>query len=214
MAKNLSKIRLCLVTDRPAVGGLGSRSLFDVVQSAIRGGVDMVQLREKNLGMREWLDLATELARLCRKRKVYFIVNDRADIACASGADGVHLGQDDFPVKAARKILGRNKIIGKSTHSLQEARKSAIEDVDYIAVGPIFWTTTKKIEPAAGGVGPELIAQVRKFVKKPILGIGGIKPENAGLVRAAGATGVAVVSALMTAPDIVEAAKQFRKALD
>jgi len=202
------------VTDRPANGGPGSRSLFDVVQSAIQGGVDMVQLREKNLATREWLDLAMELAQLCRKHKVYFIVNDRVDIACASGADGVHLGQDDFPVKLARKILGKNKIIGKSTHSLEEARKSAREDVDYIAVGPIFWTTTKKIEPAAGGVGPELITQVRKFVKKPILGIGGIKPENAALVRTAGATGVAVVSALMTASDIAETAVQFRKALD
>lgn len=201
-------MRLCLVTDRQM---LGERSIFDVVRQAIKGGVDMVQLREKNLETGEWLDLASELAKLCRRHRVIFIVNDRVDIAYASGADGVHLGQSDFPVALARKILGRKKIIGKSTHSLEEARKTNREDVDYLAVGPIFWTTTKKIDQP---VGPELITQVRRFVKKPILGIGGINPDNAVQVKAAGATGVAVVSALMAAPDIASVARRFRKALD
>ena len=207
MATNLSKVRLCLVTDR---GMLGERSILDVVGAAIQGGVDMVQLREKNLETREWLDLAAALAKFCRKHRVFFLVNDRVDIAYGSGADGVHLGQDDFPVKLARKILGREKIIGKSTHSLEQARRSAKEDVDYIAVGPVFWTTTKKIDRP---VGPGLVAQVRKFVKKPILAIGGIKPENAAEIRVAGATGVAVVSALMTSADITAEARRFRKAL-
>lgn len=207
MAKNLSKVRLCLVTNR---GMLGERSIFDVVGAAIKGGVDMVQTRDKNLETREWLDLATELAKLCRRHRVLFLVNDRVDIAFGSGADGVHLGQDDFPVKMARKILGRKKIIGKSTHSLEQARMSVREDVDYIAVGPVFWTATKKIDRP---VGVELVAQVRKFVKKPILAIGGIKPENAADVRAAGATGVAAVSALMTATDITGEARRFRSVL-
>ena len=197
-----------MVTDRQF---LGERSLVELVEKAIRGGVDMVQLREKNLETRPWLDLAMELAKLCRKNKVFFIINDRVDIAAGCGADGVHLGQDDFPVGLARRILGKRRIIGKSTHSIEQARAAVKEEVDYVAVGPIFWTQTKKIDRP---VGTELVAQVRKLTKKPILAIGGIKPENAGSVVAAGATGVAVVSALMAAPDALEAARSFRKVLD
>jgi len=197
-----------LVTDRQF---LGERSLVELVERAIRGGVDMVQLREKHLETRPWLDLALELAKICRKNRVLFIINDRVDIAAGCGADGVHLGQDDFPVAFARKILGKKKIIGKSTHSIEQARAAVKEKVDYVAVGPIFWTQTKKIDRP---VGTELVAQVRKLTKKPILAIGGIKPENAGSVIAAGATGVAVVSALMAAPDALEAARSFRKVLD
>jgi thiamine-phosphate pyrophosphorylase len=152
-----------------------------------------------------------EISRLFRKQNVFFIVNDRADIAAASGADGVHLGQEDFPVAAARKILGAGKIIGKSTHSLEQAKAALKEKVDYLAVGPVFWTQTKKIDRP---VGTELAAQVRKLTRKPILAIGGIKPANAASVLAAGATGVAVVSALMAAPDVGAAARTFRKALD
>ncbi|MCI0405115.1 MAG: thiamine phosphate synthase [candidate division Zixibacteria bacterium] len=198
-------MRLCLVTDRQF---LGERSLVDIVAQAIRGGVDMVQLREKNLDARTWLDLAREVAQLCRKSKVFFIVNDRVDIAAASGADGVHLGQEDFPVALARKILGNQKIIGKSTHSLEQAKEAIKEKVDYVAVGPVFWTQTKKIDRP---VGTELVAQVRKLTRKPILAIGGIQPENAAAVIAAGATGVAVVSALMAAPDAAEAASRLKK---
>ncbi|MGH8003620.1 MAG: thiamine phosphate synthase [Limisphaerales bacterium] len=206
--KSLLEVRLCLVTDRQFLGG---RSLVELVEKAIRGGVDMVQLREKNLETRPWLDLALELAELCRKNKVFFIINDRVDIAAACGADGVHLGQEDFPVVLARKILGKRKIIGKSTHSIEQAKEAIKEKVDYIAVGPTFWTETKKIDRA---VGRELVTQVRKLTKKPILAIGGIKPENAASVLFAGATGVAVVSALMVAPDAAEAARAFRKVLD
>jgi len=206
--KDLSKVRLCFVTDRQF---LGERSLVDIVAQAIRGGVDMVQLREKNLEARPWIDLAMEISQLCRKKKVLFIVNDRVDIAAASGADGVHLGQDDFPVAWARKILGRGKIIGKSTHSVGQAKEAIREKADYIAVGPVFWTQTKKIDRP---VGTELVSRVRKFTKKPILAIGGINSENAASVVGAGATGVAVISALMAAPDTAEAARAFRKALD
>lgn len=196
-----------MVTDRRF---LGERSLVELVEKAIRGGVDMVQLREKNLETRSWLDLAMELAKLCRKKRVFFIINDRADIAAACGADGLHLGQDDFPIARARKILGKKKIIGKSTHSIEQAKMAIAEKVDYLAVGPIFWTQTKKIDRP---VGTELVAQVRKLTQKPILAIGGIKPENAASVIDAGATAVAVVSALMKAEDIAEAARSFREVL-
>ena len=206
--KGLSKVRLCLVTDRQF---LRERSLVQLVGRAIQGGVDMVQLREKNLETRLWLDLAIGLAKLCRKNKVFFIINDRVDIAAVCGADGVHLGQDDFPVALARKILGKGKIIGKSTHSLEQAKAALKEKPDYVAVGPVFWTPTKKIDRP---VGVELIVQVRKLTKKPVIAIGGIRPENAASVRVAGATGVAVVSALMTAPDVAVAARAFREALD
>lgn len=206
-SRKLFDVRLCLVTDRRF---LGERSLVKVVEEAIRGGVDMIQLREKGMEARPWLELAGQLARLCRKNKVFFIVNDRVDIAAASGADGVHLGQDDFPVAAARKFLGRNKIIGKSTHSIDQARAALKEEVDYLAVGPIFWTDTKTIDRP---VGPQLVGQVRRLTRKPILAIGGIKPENAASVIAAGATGVAVVSALMAAPDMQEAAGRLRRVL-
>lgn len=206
--KDLSKVRLCFVTDRQF---LGERSLVDLAVQAIKGGVDMVQLREKNLDTRPWLDLAMELAKLCRQQGAFFIVNDRVDIAAACGADGVHLGQDDFPVALARKILGQRKIIGKSTHSVEQAKAALKEKTDYIAVGPVFWTETKKIDRP---VGTELVRQVRKLTRKPILAIGGIQPENAASVIAAGASGVAVVSALMAAPDAAEAARAFRKVLD
>jgi thiamine-phosphate pyrophosphorylase len=205
--KDLSKVRLCFVTDRQF---LEERSFVDIITQAIRGGVDMVQLREKNLETRIWLDLAIEISKLCRRNKVFFIVNDRVDIAAASGADGVHLGQDDFPVGAARKILGKGKIIGKSTHSVEQAKEALRERVEYVAVGPVFWTETKKIDKP---VGTELVAQVRKLTRKPILAIGGIKLENAATVLAAGATGVAVVSALMAAPDVQEAASRLKKVL-
>ena len=171
----------------------------------------MVQLREKNLETRPWLDLALELAKICRKNRVLFIINDRVDIAAGCGADGVHLGQDDFPVGSARRILGKGKIIGKSTHSIEQAKTALREKVDYVAVGPVFWTGTKKIDRP---VGTGFVAQVRKLTKRPILAIGGIKPENAGSIIAAGATGVAAVSALMAAPDAFEAARSFRKVLD
>ena len=171
----------------------------------------MVQLREKGLETRPWLDLAIELNRLCRKRKVIFIVNDRVDIAAACDADGVHLGQEDFPVFLARRILGKRKIIGKSTHSLEQAQAALKEKADYVAVGPVFWTGTKKIDRP---VGTELVTQVRTLTKKPILAIGGIKPENSVSVIAAGASGVAVVSALMVAADAAETARAFRKVLD
>lgn len=171
----------------------------------------MVQLREKNMETRPWLALALELAKICRQNRVLFIINDRVDIAAACGADGVHLGQDDFPVGLARRILGRRKTIGKSTHSIEQAKEAIRDKVDYVAIGPIFWTQTKKIDRP---VGTELVAQVRKLTKKPILAIGGIKPENAASVIAAGASGAAVVSALMAAPDAAEAARAFRKVLD
>ncbi len=206
--KDLSKVRLCLVTDRQF---LGERSLVELVERAIKGGGDMVQLREKHLEVKPWLDLAMELSKLCRKHRILFIINDRVDIAAASDADGVHVGQGDFPVALARKILGKRKIIGKSTHSIEQAKEALKEKVDYVAVGPIFWTQTKKIDRP---VGTELVKQVRQLTKKPILAIGGIKPENAASVIAAGATGVAVVSALMGAPDAAEAARAFRKVLD
>jgi thiamine-phosphate diphosphorylase len=170
-----------------------------VLQSLLAGGAKIVQLRAKRLSPRGFLELARAAAREMRRRGCRFIVNDRVDIALACGADGVHLGQDDLPLQAARKLMA-DKIIGISTHSEEQARQAEHEGADYIGFGPMFSTTTKETGYAACGV--EMLRRVRRAVKIPIVAIGGIKEENVGEIWQAGADSAAIISDILAADEI------------
>ena len=146
------------------------------------------------------------LAVLLRRSDAVFIVNDHADIALAVDADGVHLGQDDLPVEEARRLLGKDRIIGVSTHSADQARAAQAAAADYIGFGPVFTTKTKDAGPLQG---LENLSNIRKTVSLPVIAIGGITNENIGGVLGAGADGVAVISAILSAPDLREAAREM-----
>ncbi|MBI3989340.1 MAG: thiamine phosphate synthase [candidate division NC10 bacterium] len=199
---------LCVITDRRVAGGL---SHAELAKRALAGGARMIQLRDKEASMRALLPEALQVAERCRSSGATFIVNDRLDLALAVGADGVHLGQEDLPAKETRRLLGEGKLLGISTHSLEQALKAQEEGADYIGVGPIFRTGTKEMgyEP----IGPPLIREVRRKVTIPILAIGGITLENVSEVIAAGADGAAVISAIAGAPDITAAVKKFLKVI-
>ncbi|MBA3804464.1 MAG: thiamine phosphate synthase, partial [Acidobacteria bacterium] len=167
------------------------------------GGATLVQLREKHLSPREFYDEAERALRVARELGMRLIINDRSDIALALHVDGVHLGQDDLPPEAARRLLGEEAIIGVSTHSLEQAREAARLRVDYIAIGPIFNTTSK--ENPNPPVGLAVLSRVRQAVGSiPLVAIGGITRENALAVLDAGADSVALISALLTHPDEIE----------
>ena len=170
------------------------------VERLIEGGATLVQLREKELSPSEFFYQAKSALALARKKGTRIIINDRADVAAALGADGVHLGQDDLPPEAARQLLGPAAIIGFSTHNLEQARKAATLPIDYLAIGPIFKTGTKtKPDPV---VGLEGIRTVRAAVDRlTLVAIGGITFETAREVLAAGADSVAIISALVSDPD-------------
>jgi thiamine-phosphate pyrophosphorylase len=175
------------------------------------GGATLAQLREKNLSPREFFKQAEEAMRAARQHGVRIIINDRADIALALKADGVHLGQDDLPPDAARRLLGSKAIIGFSTHSVEQAIRAARLPLDYVAIGPIFATSTKKNpDPAVGLSG---LLQVRKAVAEmPLVAIGGITRENAADILAAGADSVALIGAVISEPE--EIAKRTKQLLD
>jgi len=200
--------RLYVVLDRAASGG---RDLEAVLAAALDGGAEMIQLREKTLPSGTIFALAERLRARCAAARVPFIVNDRVDLAVAVGADGVHLGQDDLPPAAARPLLRAGMRLGLSTHSEAQAAAAQAAGADYVAVGSMFPTATK---PEFQLVGPALARRVRPLVRVPLVGIGGITPENAGEVVAAGCDGVAVISAVCAAPDPVAAARRFVDAVD
>jgi thiamine-phosphate pyrophosphorylase len=181
------------------------RDFLEVSRQAIAGGAGAIQLRDKCLGPREYLEWAYRLRELTAEKGVTFIINDRIDVALAVEADGVHLGQDDFPLPEARRILGPRRIIGASTHSLAEARQAVSEGADYINIGPIFATGTKKgVVPP---VGPEMITTVTSEIDHPFTVMGGIKLHNVDQVLERGARRIAVVTAVVGAEDIAGAAR-------
>lgn len=196
---------LYLVTDRALCHG---RPLVEVVQAAVSGGVTLVQLREKALETRPFLELARALRAALQATGVPLIINDRVDVALAAGADGVHVGQDDMPVADARRLLGPDAIIGLSVTTPAEAAAMDPALVDYAAVSPVFATPTKITERVAP---PEDWARIRALVDRPLLAIGGIHAGNAGRLRAAGFDGIAVVSALCAAEDPRQAAAILRQ---
>ncbi len=180
-------------------------SHVELAQLAIAGGADTIQLREKSGSTKEMIRAAEQMQALCKKAGVTFIVNDRVDVAIASHADGVHLGQDDFPIPLARKLLGEEAIIGGSAGTMEEARKCLMEGADYIGFGPVYPTASKVDAGPAGGL--DLLRHVVEAIPLPIVAIGGITTANAPLVMKAGAHGIAVISAVCCQKDPTEAAR-------
>lgn len=179
-----------------------------VANSAIGGEATAIQLREEILSTREMVKVAEKLRDLTHEAGVVFIINDRVDIALACQADGVHLGQDDLPLPIARRLMGKDKIIGLSTHSLEQALRGAKDGASYVSLGPIFPTQSKANLPSP--LGPDLVSRVKRVIDVPLVAIGGINAKNVGGVIEAGADGVAVISAILSAPDIQEATRALR----
>lgn len=185
-----------LVTDD---GCLQGRALIDCVREALEGGVTLVQYRAKTASSAEMYDEALQLKALCDSFKVPLIINDRLDIAMAVGAAGVHLGQDDLPCAAARKLLGEDYIIGVSAHNPAEAKAALQSGADYLGCGAVFGTATKADVKKLGTDG---LAAICKAKGLPVVGIGGVTADNYREVRAAGADGAAIVSGILAQPDI------------
>lgn len=184
----------------------------DVVRAAAAGGATAVQLREKGLSDRRFFELGQAVAAAARSLGLFFLVNDRVDLALALAADGVHLGQDDLPAAVARRLLGPKALIGVTVETEAEAQAAAAAGADYLGTGPIYATTTK---PDAGApYGPAIVQRVRRAGGLPVVAVGGITPDNAAAVVAAGADGVCVASAVAAAPDVAAAARALRQAID
>lgn len=180
-------------------------------QQVIEAGCAIVQYREKEKETGEMVAEAKQIAALCKENKILFLINDRVDVALAVEADGVHLGQQDMPCAIARKLLGKNKTIGLTVHSVEEAIEAQRQGVDYVSVSPIFATETK---PDAGKpVGIELIKEIKEKVSLPVVAIGGINEQNLRQVLEAGADAVAIISAIVCSKNVRETARRIVKAL-
>lgn len=195
-----------LVTDRASLLG---RELLDVVEAAVAGGASMVQLREKTASTRDFVDLARGLLARLRPHGVPLLINDRVDVALAANADGVHVGQDDMTPGDVRALIGPDRILGLSVTGEAETRAAAGQPVDYLGAGPVFATFTKKDAGAPQGLSG--LATMLSLATVPVVAIGGIGAANAADVMAAGASGLAVVSAICSAPDPASAAATLRR---
>jgi thiamine-phosphate pyrophosphorylase len=187
----------------------GDRSILDVVRAAIRGGASVVQLREKTAATREIVELGQALREITRPAGIPLIVNDRLDIALAIGAEGVHVGHDDMPVGLARRLIGPDRLLGASPETVSEARQMERDGADYLGVGDVYGTPSKS--DAGPPIGVDGLTEVIRAVSIPVVAIGGITLENAGAVIQAGAAGVAVISAVVSAPDPEAAARRLRE---
>lgn len=197
-----------VVTDRGLSRG---RTNEDVVRRAIVGGATMIQYREKSIPVEAMVDEARALVRICKTAGVPLIVNDSVEVALAAGADGVHLGQSDGNVKEARRILGSEAIIGVSVHDEAEARAAEADGADYVAANGVFPTTSKT--DIGAPLGLEGVAKIVASTTLPVVAIGGVNEGNAGDVMAVGASGVAVISAVVSADDIEGACAALRQAV-
>ena len=208
-AERLADVRLMVLIE----GGATRQEFFAMLNPLLAAGVDAIQLREKRLADRELLDRAQLLVAATRgaqaPRRTLAIVNDRPDVAAAVDADGVHLGQDDLPVASARAILGPHKLIGVSTHELDQARRAVLDGADYLGAGPTFPSTTKSFDVFAG---LEYLRAVAAEISLPAFAIGGIAPENASQVRETGVARIAVSGAVTKASDPRAAVERLRTA--
>jgi thiamine-phosphate pyrophosphorylase len=201
--------RVYVITDARHARG---RSHQEIAEAAIRGGATAVQLRMKEEPARLVLDVARAIVPLCRAAGVAFIVNDRLDVAMLAGADGVHVGQDDLPPADARTLMGPQALIGVSAATVEEAIAAERAGADYLGVGAVYGTATKSDAGAPIGLGR--VTEIRRAVRLPLVGIGGICAENAAAVIRAGAFGVAVITAVALADDMAGAVRQLREAVD
>jgi thiamine-phosphate pyrophosphorylase len=187
---------LYLITDRMQTAG---RTLPAVVADALRGGLRAVQLREKDLTAAQLYELAVELRRLTREYGAKLLINDRIDVALAVGADGVHLGKAGLPVVEARRILGSKGLIGYSAHSTVEAAQAQLGGADFVTLGPVYRTPSKTLYGEPLGLGA--LAEATRSVTIPVFALGGVKQTSVAEVLSAGAHGVALISAVMAAPN-------------
>jgi len=185
---------------------LRGRSYLDVARATIRGGARVIQLRDKKDNIRDFYMIAVELRKLCAERDVLFIVNDSLEVALASDADGLHVGQDDLPVAVARRLLPIDKLLGASAKNVKEAKTAQKEGADYLGVGAIYPTESKAGVEVAG---PGIIKEIKKSVNLPVTAIGGINKSNIRAVMKAGANALAVISAVMGAADIEKATREL-----
>lgn len=206
----MKALKLYLVTDR----GLcpEGRSLVQTVKEAVEGGVTMVQLREKDIDTRTFIEEALELKALLGPLGVPLIINDRVDVALASDADGVHIGQSDMPYAIARRLLGPDRIIGLSVENMDQVAQADALDVDYIGISPVFATPTKT--DTARPFGLEGLREAVKLSHHPTVAIGGMNALTAADVMATGTDGIAVVSAIIAAPDPRAAAEELKNIVD
>ena len=195
---------LYLVTDRDLSGG---RPLEEVVLASVRGGAACVQIREKNLSTRAFIEEALRIKDLLAPFRVPLVINDRVDVALAVKADGIHVGQDDMPYETARRLLGSAALIGLSVETWEDVERAQALDVNYLGVSPVFETPTKT--DTRGSWGLEGLAKIRAFSRHPLVAIGGLNLSNAEAAVRAGADAVAVVSAVCAAPDPFAASRDL-----
>ena len=202
----LKNCRLYVIIDRDIIK---NKDIVKVTEDALRGGADIIQLRDKSSSDELLLQYAKKIKTITKKHKRFFIINDRADIARLLNADGVHLGQNDIPIKEARRLLGK-KIVGITTHSLSDAKKAQKKGADYIGTGPIFETPTKKnLSP----IGLSILAKLRKKIDIPFFAIGGISISNIPDVKKSGAERIAVASSAIKTDNVYQAVKNLKKAI-
>jgi len=206
MKLDKSNFILYAVTDRRWLNG---RELKDDVRKSLEGGVTFLQLREKSLDEKAFLEEAKQLKKLCAKYNVPFVINDNVDIAYKIDADGVHIGQDDMQVKDVRMKLGKDKIIGVSAHTVEEAVLAEKEGADYLGVGAVFQTKSKKNVKA---MPYDTLKAICEAVSIPVVAIGGIERENVEMLSGSGVCGIAVISAIYAEKDIIEATKKLKDA--
>ena len=189
----------------------GDRDLVKITKAAVKGGADVVQLRGKRMSGLELFRTACAVRDVCRSEGVVFIVNDRADVAVSADADGVHVGQEDLPIRIARQVVGPERIVGASVKTVDMAREAVAEGADYIGVGAMFGSPTK---PLSSVVGTERLRAIRDAIDIPIVGIGGVNLCNAREVIDAGADGVAVISAVVGVEAVEGAARGIKKRIE
>lgn len=204
--KDFSNVKLYVIIS----SGLVRKSVLEILKEVIQGGADAVQLREKSLPDNKLIPIAEKFKEITSRAKTLFILNDRADIANMVDADGLHIGQSDIDVPTARELIGKNKILGVSTHNISQAKKAQHEGATYISAGPIFYTTTKDYEPP---VGLDYLRQVKREIKIPFVAIGAINLQNINDVLDAGATCIAICSAIICSNNITETVRTFKTLL-
>jgi len=205
----MREFKLYVILDEDVCKAHGD--ITEIARQVILGGADALQLRAKSSSDRKILKLAESIKSLVKRSNTLFILNDRVDLARIINTDGVHLGQQDLSVKDARDILGADKIIGVSTHSLEEALQAQAENADYIGLGPVFPTKTK---PQTEAFGPQIITKIKDKVKIPFVAVGGITLGNLAQVLASGAGRIAVCRSIVCAKDVLKATSEFRRRLN